>query len=362
MSTDRIALALVLVAFPATLLAAAKFPKPDRIPAMLTAEEKAVVAEGIALHDARDFDGAITKYRKVLDHSPSAVAVMHELALSYFAKKDYANALEMARLGIQFKSPILPHFYVTIGSCLDELGKRAEAIETYKAGIKVAPDTALLYFNLGLSEMRSGNHADAKKALQQSVVLNPNHASSHFLLGSAYQQLGYRIPAVLALSRFLLLEPGSSRAGDAIAVVNRVVGASVRKGEKENHINITLAVSPKNRQDEGDFDPVDLAMSLSLAANQMEDAKKRLPQFRQVAMTFSLMSECMSRMKRKGFAATYYAPFFVELGQREFNEAFVYRGFAAAKITGSEEWAKDNEAKLHEFDAWLASYKWAAKN
>ena len=60
--------------------AAAKLPKPDRIPAEPTAEQIAVIREGVALHDLGNYDGAIAKYKQVLAQNPWEIHALHELA------------------------------------------------------------------------------------------------------------------------------------------------------------------------------------------------------------------------------------------------------------------------------------------
>lgn len=60
----------------------------------------------------------------MLAESPNQVHALHEMTLTYFALKDYENALVLARQGAKFKSNLLPMLYVTIGSCLDEKAER----------------------------------------------------------------------------------------------------------------------------------------------------------------------------------------------------------------------------------------------
>jgi tetratricopeptide (TPR) repeat protein len=118
-----------------------------------------------------------------------------------------------------------------IGNCLDELGRREEAIELYKAALKAAikraPENSLLHFNLGVSLMRVGDGPMARKEMEQAVSLDPNHVVSHFFLARLYQSQGYRVPAVLAFSRFLLLEPQSSR---VYAVMAEILGRTKPNG------------------------------------------------------------------------------------------------------------------------------------
>jgi tetratricopeptide (TPR) repeat protein len=353
--TGRLALVALL---PLAVFAAENpLPKADRDPTPPTLEQKILVRDGVALHDQGDFDGAIAKYRQVLNANQDEVFALHELGFTYFTKKDYQNALDTARRGARYRSPLLASFHMLMGNVLDEMGDRDQAIAVYRAAIEQSPDIALLHFNLALSLTRSNNLTEAKSALEDSVTLNPQHASSHCLLGNVYAETGYRVPAVLALSRCLMLEPASERARKALDHLETLIHGGVSKGDKPNAINITFAAEAK--KDEGDFGPVDLVMSMSLAAGEMESKKKATP-FSRFADIYSVMADVMSRMDPAGFAARYYAPFFTELEKRGFIEAFVSTSFASANLEGAEAWAKKNEGKLCEYRDWVKSYRWPA--
>src|SRR5260370_1820909 len=107
-------LAALLLLAPAR--SAEKLPDPKRDASPPSDAQRILIKEGVALHDAGDYDGAIAKYKQVLAESPDVVLSLHELAFSYFAKNDYANALATARQGAEFKSTLLPRFYDMIGN------------------------------------------------------------------------------------------------------------------------------------------------------------------------------------------------------------------------------------------------------
>jgi tetratricopeptide (TPR) repeat protein len=260
-------LGILLTLAPGILQAAEKLPRPDRTPAVATPAQMALIKEGIALHDAGNFDGAIAKYQQVLSEEPAAVLAIYELAFSHTGKRDCVKAMAVARQGATYRSELLPQFHMLVANCLDDLGRRNEAIEVFKAAIKDTPDFALLHYNLGLTYLRTGKLDDARKALKQSLHLNPNHGSSHYLLATIYHQLGYRVPAMLALSRFLSIEPDGPRVMDALSRLESLLGSGVSRSETSNNISIVLPA--KSKKDEGDFDAVGVAMSLSIAAGQM---------------------------------------------------------------------------------------------
>jgi tetratricopeptide (TPR) repeat protein len=354
---------VVLALLPlAALSAQSPLPQVDRTPNSPTQEQQRLIREGVALHDQGDFDGAIARYRQVLDANPDEVYAMQELGFTYFTKKDYENALATARLGAQYQSRVLPRFHILIGNILDDMGKRDEAIAVYRAAVQESPGTALLHFNLGLSLMRSNQLAEARSELERSVSLDPGHASSHFVLGNLYWDGGYRIPAVLAFSRFLLLERASARSEKARAIVEQVVQGNVTAGDKPNHVTINLNLSPPSKKDEGDFDPVETSIGVSAAAEKIVDIKKAATPFEARAQVWRLMGDVMSRMEPGGFAARYYAPFFAELQRRGFVDAFVDIAFTGLRLDGASAWADRNGSQLRDFQDWVRTYRWPAAN
>jgi len=349
------AVILLLLSIP---LCAEKLPKPDRLAGEPTPEERVLISEGIRLHDAGRYDEAIAKYKKILDQSPNVAGVMYELALTYYSKGDIANALETARIGTRYRSHFLPQLYMTIGNILDDQGKSKEAIALYRDAIDLQPDFALLHFNLGLSLVRNGNFQDAKASLQRSVVLDPEHASSHFVLATVYSELGYPVPTILALSRFLFLEGNTRRSQAALATLHNLIGGDVSRDPRSGQITIQMLSNGKSKKDEGDFDGIELGLSITTAAAQIAEPDKRSSPFQLLAEKYSTLAELLSNRKQKGFAIEYYGPFFTQLKATEKAEAFVYGVFRSEKIEGLSEWEQKETDRLHAFDSWLESYQW----
>ncbi len=355
----------MIFAFAAACNAAERLPKPDRIAADATPEQIALVKEGVALHDEGKYDAAIAKYKQVLDQNPWEVGALFELTFTYFASRQYEQSLETARLGAQCRSTSLPGFYVAMANALDELGKGKEAIEIYRAAIKQAPESRLLYYNFGIALDRAGKRAEAKTAVETGLRYEPNHASSHLKLAEMYADMGYRIPAILADSRFLVLEPDSKRSSHVLEKLPRLLTGAVTTGKDENHISINVSDN-KALKDEGDFMGAEMMLSIVVAADFMgksEDKVKKLKSpFENLVSLYSILGESLGNSKPKGgFAATYYAPYLVSLVKAGHTEAFVAYAWQAAKIEGAEEWAKANDAKIKAFLAWTGAFAWPAK-
>jgi tetratricopeptide (TPR) repeat protein len=249
---------------------------------------------------------------------------------------------------------------MTIGSILDEVGKLQDALAVYKKAIDRFPNIALLHYNMAVSLLKSGKQSEARQELEESLVYDPNHASSHALLGEVYRAAGYRIPAVLALSRFLVLEPESPRAQMLIPVLQQLITGRVSSTGR-NQMTVTL--DPNAKADEGDYGAIELGMSLSVAAAATKDGKNKSA-FESLVTTYKLIGELISATAKegRGFAATYYGPYFSEMVSKSHVQAFVFDAWRSTRLKGAADWRKRNEAELQQFETWSQTYRWRDRN
>jgi tetratricopeptide (TPR) repeat protein len=216
-----------------------------------------------------------------------------------------------------------------------------------------------VHFNLAVTYLRQEKKELAKEQLKKELAVTPDHRSSHYLLGMLLESEGYRIPAMLALSRFLILEPNTERSGAALAGLLKLIhaGVSVKDGK-----NVTILVDPDPKKDEGDFTGLEMALSIVAAGRVLEknreksDAEYRVEQFRSF---FRMMIEMAGREKRKlGFTGEYYIPYFREIEERGYTDAFAYRIHAGSPDGEVGQWLVANEGRVEEFLEWSKNYPW----
>jgi tetratricopeptide (TPR) repeat protein len=65
-----------------------------------------------------------------------------------------------------------------------------EAIDEYKQTIKIKPDYADAYINLGVTYYKLGRHQDAIEAYKQAIRIKPDFVLAHYNLGVAYLVTG----------------------------------------------------------------------------------------------------------------------------------------------------------------------------
>lgn len=316
------------------------------------------ISEGVLLHDGGEYDKAIAKYREVLAREPGNVTALYEMALSYYAKKDLAAALEAAEAGVRFADPLRPALYVLIGNVRDEKGDSAGAITAYRAGIKEDPKVAQLHLNLGVTFFRQKKWKDARLSFQQAVVLKPNHPTSHYYLAHAYEKEGFKVPALLALTRFLLLEPGPDRSKEALRAMDRLFEDGY---ERESGGSVKLTLDPKSSREEGNFQSAELGMLLTQAASALPDEAEPAvplpPNVKRLSEALAIVAESADS-KARGFAADFYLPYFTAIHAASRVEVASFIALQASGLPEVGTWLTDHKKEADAFRAWSAAFSW----
>ena len=173
---------------------------------ILTEENKISIAE-------KDF-GPESQAKKDSDYDQA-----YQKALYFIDKKEYEKAL--LYLEIAIKTDILSlkeYVYLAIGYCNGELGNYSKAIEACKQVIRINPDYALAYNNLGTAYSELGLHNEAIEAYKQAIRIDPDFAISYHNLGLAYYILGFYKDAIEAFKQAIRINPDDVSAYEILGV------------------------------------------------------------------------------------------------------------------------------------------------
>ena len=282
-----------------------------------------IVEKGIVYHDAGDYDKAIETYKEALKVEPNSSLVHYEIALSYFYKKDYKNAIKHCDVIIDNDNEHVKEAYITKGSCLDNLGKVKESIKLFKKGIRKFKDEGLLYYNLALNHYKIKEFDEAEEIVTQGIEKQNNHASSHLLLAYLNYDKDRKVQTLLNLHYFLFLEPNSSRSKQAAELIHFIMGANVSQDkDKPNTINISLSLP----DEDDDFGAAEMMLSMLEASKTLEKNEGRSEDELFIENTgsfFSMMGE-LKKKKHKGIYWDIYVPLFYDLAKSEFLDTYCY--------------------------------------
>ena len=145
--------------------------------------------------------------------------------------------LEDARACYEHRVRLKPDFaeaYNNLGNVKRELGRLDEAAANCRTALRLKPDMADGHNNLGAVYSAQRRWPDAAAAFRQALALRPDHAEAHGNLGAALRELGEIEEAVLHLRQAVRLEAqlrrGSWRL--AMALSNRATWTALASCEQ----------------------------------------------------------------------------------------------------------------------------------
>ncbi len=356
----KISTVLFLIVILSISAAAQKISKPTLTPSEPTAAQTQLIEEGIALHDEKKFDDAIAVYQLVLKDNPDNILALYEISLSLYAKKDFQTALNYLEKGIKYKSDLLSSFYRLIGSIADDMGNPKQALKVYQDALKITPNDAVIYYDLGITQYRLKDLKGAKESFKKSIELEFNYPSPHGVLAGLYNGSGYRVPALMAAMRLLSLEINSPRAKAANEIILDVLKGNIKKGA-DGSKEITIFMNPNAPTDEGDFATIDLVLSMSSAAGEINDEKVKVKKtdeekFVDTFKTFIGFIET-DKKNKSTFVGKNYFPFLIEMKKRGYAEPFAYLIMQQSGNAVAEKWLIDHSDTAVDFLNWARSYK-----
>jgi tetratricopeptide (TPR) repeat protein len=98
--------------------------------------------------NSKQYDKAVETYRKFLDSDPREglyrLLALQNLAYAYEGQGDYQKALDSFQsLVAKGESFLQPWGYLNVSRCYEKLGKREEALKTYRIFLEKFPDSAM---------------------------------------------------------------------------------------------------------------------------------------------------------------------------------------------------------------------------
>ncbi|MBN9294371.1 MAG: tetratricopeptide repeat protein [Flavobacteriia bacterium] len=330
-------------------------------------EAEKYVAEGIAHHDKGDYEGAITRYDKALELDKDNFLALSEKAMTLTALGRFNEAIICCKKVIE-KYPDdkeLSAVYVTYGNAADGLKKPEKALEIYNEGIKIFPDKYQLHFNKGITLVGLQEYDEALLCFEKAIRLNPSHPGSHNAIGHILNYKKKRIASILVYGRFLMAEPESSRAKINLDILTGLVKGNVT--QKNNSKSITIRLNPgllgdttedgKNR--ENNFSVTELLLDMTSALDFDKKYKKET-EIERFIRKFELICSSLAETKDKnsGFYWEYYAPYFIEMKEKNFISAFAHVAFISSGDKAITKWIKEHRQELYDFIQWSDQFEW----
>ncbi len=122
-------------------------------------------------------------------------------------------------LELQPEPEDLPYILSYMGSCLKDLGRFAEAMETLYKGLAADEERPDIHNTLGVCFFKTGQYEKAISHFHRAVALNPASAIDYANLGVNYHKIGNRDSAIEFLTLALTLDPSLDFAATLLAEI-----------------------------------------------------------------------------------------------------------------------------------------------
>ena len=125
--------------------------------------------------DMRDFSGAITFLKRMIEIDPNDEKKHASLALCHQKLGEYPECIKAYQTAISI-NPDYADAYFNLGSAFKKVGRREEAIKNYEMGLKIKPADASVFYNMGVTYYEAGKIEEAVDYFTSAINIKPNFA------------------------------------------------------------------------------------------------------------------------------------------------------------------------------------------
>jgi predicted O-linked N-acetylglucosamine transferase (SPINDLY family) len=170
--------------------------------------ELAYITLGNILQTQDKITSAIRAYQQALEIHPNFAEVYVNLGTMYLRLGEVETGIEYYQKALKIE-PNLAAVYWNLGKVYKRQGKQNEAFENWKKALEIQPDLvdAKFSFELGNALARKGQWQDAIKSYQRTVKLNPNWAEGYANIGCVLAQQGQHQNAISYFKQAIQIKP-----------------------------------------------------------------------------------------------------------------------------------------------------------
>lgn len=326
---------------------------------------KMLIQEGVALHDAGEYEQAIGKYREALKLNPSSTQATYEMSLTYLAMKDFENAVTFSSIVISTQDEQLsPGAYAVKSEALLEMGYPEDAFAILREGLGKFENEYVLHFNMALNYYKTDKIEKTIEHIKKAIDLEKSHSGAFLLYAYALKDKGLWVQSILSMQMFLLLEPDSKRSKNAFEELLQTM--QIIKTDKpaersfshqhteEGYVLSSEMLPPLSEEDGLNRGLVYQAIITTLDSLQNTPAAAdKYIQFCEVnrSIMHVLHNESLTGNKL-GVFWTFYIPVFSHIESSNYYNTFC-RYISVSYFPESMEWWKQNPETAENFVNWF---------
>ena len=150
------------------------------------------------------------------------------------------EAIDHFRAAIRI-DPRFADAHNNLGNALEHQGRTAKAIRHYREALRIDPAMASAHYNLGLALAREGDTNTAMAHFNEALRIRPAYAQAHNNLGIVLIDLGRTVEAMVHFTEALRIDPDSATAHYNLGVV---LASQGKHHQAIAHFNEALRIDP----------------------------------------------------------------------------------------------------------------------
>ena len=172
---------------------------------------KEKIDELLRLFNSGQFEEVLSRAKLLISLFSSTLSLLNIKGASEVALERYNVAIDSYRQVLKI-NPNYAEAYYNIGICLHKLGLLDPAIDKYRQAIKIKPVNADSYNNIGLCFEDKGDLDAAIVNYRHAVSIAPNYIEGHYNIGNTLNKMGEHEAAIESYRQALKINPNYAEA------------------------------------------------------------------------------------------------------------------------------------------------------
>ena len=177
----------------------------------------------IILFNKGQFTEVLSKVEPMLASIPSAISLLNIQGACYAALERYDLAIDSYKKALKIK-PDYAEAYNNLGNAFRAKIELDAALESYKQAIKIRPAYADAHFNRGNVLRDRGNWKAAIDSYEQAIQIKPDWAEPFYFIGISQKELGEPDAALRSYKRALKIKPTSATTLNSMGIALFIKG------------------------------------------------------------------------------------------------------------------------------------------
>ena len=164
------------------------------------------VQELLSLYNQGQFKEVLSKIKPLISVFSKAITLFNLQGAANAALQNYEKAIDSYKQAIKIK-PDYAEAYNNMGNALNDKGELDAAIDSYKQALKIKPDFAEAYYNMGNSLRDNGDLDTAIDSYNKVLTIKPDHAEAYYNMGNALKEKSDLDAAIDSYKQAIKIKP-----------------------------------------------------------------------------------------------------------------------------------------------------------